>query len=180
MKTKANRSMQQGNGDIAELERLIRRLSIKAPGYPYDLALTTRLSGQLEKRSNEAANTALRPLELTHVLYQCMMIIYGGEDGSIAPSELAHMTGERPNNITHICNELVERRLITRNPAAGDRRKVVLALTPAGRRLLERAQPLIWDKWRQRFEGFSSAEIKALGASFRRQIENIDKSSRDP
>jgi len=179
MRLKSTRATQPEGGDIAELERLIRRLSVKAPGYPYELALTTRLSGQLEKRSNEAANTALRPLELTHVLYQCMMIIYGGEDGSIAPSELAQMTGERPNNITHICNELVERRLITRNPAAEDRRKVVLSLTPAGRRLLEKAQPLIWGKWRQRFEGFSSAELKALSHSFRRQIENIDKAGRN-
>jgi len=177
MTSKTNRPAVPLNSDIADLERLIRRLAIKAPGYPFDLALTARLSGQLDKRANEAVNAALRPLDLTHVLYQSMMIIFGGEDGSIAPSELAQMTGERPNNITHICNELVARGLITRLPAANDRRKVLISLTPAGRRLLAKAQPLVWDRWRQRFDGFSSSELNALSLLCRRQIDNIHKST---
>ena len=164
-------------GDTEQLERLIRRLIERVPGYPFDLALASRLSGQLEKRAAEAANSVLRPLELTYVLYQSMMIIFGGEEGSIAPGEIAQLTGERPNNVTHICNELEQRRLITRTPGSKDRRRVKVTLTAAGRRLLEKAQPLIWAKWRERYAGFSVAELKALPSLLRRQIENIDKSA---
>ncbi len=159
--------------DVEQLERLIRRLADKVPGYPYEWALAARLSGQLEKRMAEAANATLRPLGLTYVLYQCMMIIHGGADGRIAPGEISHLTGERPNNVTHICNELAERGLITRKAAATDRRRVQVALTAAGRRLLATAQPLIWSQWRHRFAGFTDSELKALPDLMRRQIANL-------
>ena len=179
MKSKVSAAPLHGSDDIERLERLIRRLTDRVPGYPYELALASRLSGQLEKRMTEAANNVLRPLDLTYVLYQSMMIIFGGEDGSIAPSEIALLTGERPNNVTHICNELADRQLITRTPVAGDRRRVKVALTAAGRRLLERAQPLIWRQWRHRFEGFKAADLKLLPELLRRQIENLDMADVD-
>jgi MarR family transcriptional repressor of emrRAB len=176
MKTRAAPSKIPVGGDTEQLERLIRRLTDRVPGYPYDLALASRLSGQLEKRTAEAANAVLRPLDLTYVLYQSMMIIFGGEQGSIAPSEIAQLTGERPNNVTHICNELEQRNLITRTQGSEDRRRVKVTLTPAGRRLLEKAQPLIWARWRDRYSGFSAAELKSLPGLLRRQIDNIDQS----
>jgi MarR family transcriptional repressor of emrRAB len=158
----------------AQLERLILRLAGKVPGYPYELALCARLAGQLEKRMAEAANAVLRPLQLSYVLYQVMMIIFGGEGGLIAPSEIAQLTGERPNNVTHICNELEERGLITRTPGPHDRRRVQVTLTAAGKRLLTKAQPLIWAQWRQRFAGIDAADIAALSDLLRLQITNLD------
>jgi MarR family transcriptional regulator, negative regulator of the multidrug operon emrRAB len=163
-------------GDTEQLERLVRRLADAIPGYPHQLALCARLSAQLEKRMAEAANAALRPLRLTYVLYQAMMIMRGAEEGGIAPGEIAQLTGERPNNVTHICNELETRNLITRSPARGDRRRVQVALTAAGRRLLARAQPLIWARWRRRFEGFGARELAAMPDLLRRQLHNLDQS----
>jgi MarR family transcriptional repressor of emrRAB len=180
MKNKLTPAKIPAGGDTVQLERLIRRLADRVPGYPYDLALASRLSGQLEKRTAEAANAVLRPLDLTYVLYQSMMIIFGGEHGSIAPSEIAQLTGERPNNVTHICNELEQRRLITRTPEDGDRRRVKVTLTAAGRRLLEKAQPLIWAMWRGRFDGFTAAELKLLPGLLRRQIDSLDRGAGEP
>lgn len=168
-------------GDFSDqMERLIRRLADQVPGYPFQLALCARLSGQMEKRMAEAGNTVLRPLQLTYVLYQTMMIIFGGEEGHIAPGEIALLTGERPNNVTHICNELEKRGLITRTPGAEDRRRVHVTLTAAGRRLLAKAQPLIWEKWRQRFDGVSEHDLAALPDLLRRQLANIEKFGVDP
>jgi MarR family transcriptional repressor of emrRAB len=161
------------------LERLILRLAGKVPGYPYELALCARLAGQLEKRMAEAANAVLRPLDLSYVLYQVMMIIFGGENGLMAPGEIAQLTGERPNNVTHICNELEERGLITRTQGPHDRRRVQVTLTAAGKRLLAKAQPLIWAKWRQRFVGIDAAELAALTGLSRRQIANLDPRAED-
>jgi MarR family transcriptional repressor of emrRAB len=158
-----------------QLERLVRRLAKKIPGYPYELALCVRLSIQMEKRMAEAANAVLRPLRLTQVLYQSMMIIFGGEGGLIAPGEIAQLTGERPNNVTHICNELEERGLITRTQGSQDRRRVQVTLTAAGRRLLAKAQPLMWAKWRQRFDGIGERELAALPGLLRRQIVNLER-----
>jgi len=162
------------------LERLILGLAGKVPGYPYELALGARLAGQLEKRMAEAANAVLRPLELSYVLYQVMMIIFGGENGLMAPGAIAQLTGERPNNVTHICNELEERGLITRTQGPHDRRRVQVTLTAAGKRLLAKAQPLIWAKWRQRFAGIDAAELAALTGLLRRQIANLDARPEGP
>ena len=52
-----------------------------------------------------------------------------------------------------------------------------VALTPAGRRLLAKAQPLIWAKWRQRFDGIGERELAALPDLLRRQIDNLDRSA---
>ncbi len=164
----------------AQLERLILRLAGKVPGYPYELALCARLAGQLEKRMAETANSVLRPLELSYVLYQVMMIIFGGENGLMAPGAIAQLTGERPNNVTHICDELEERGLITRTKGPHDRRRVQVTLTAAGKRLLTKAQPLIWAKWRQRFAGIDAAELAALTGLLRRQIANLDPRAEGP
>ena len=160
--------------DASTLERLVRRLALTVSGYPYDLALASRLSGLLEKRAADLAHEALRPLQLTYVLYQTMMIILGGENGFIAPTEIAHLTGERPSNVTHICNELVIRHLITRTYAAAkDKRRVKIALTAEGQRLLEKAQPLIWAGWTRRFDGFDPVGMKLGTSCIRRQLENM-------
>jgi MarR family transcriptional regulator, negative regulator of the multidrug operon emrRAB len=156
------------------LVQLLQRLASRVPGYPYPLALITRLSGQLEKRMAEAANAALRPVGLSYVLYQAMMIIHGGENGTIAPSAIAQLTGERPNNVSHICNELESRNLILRRHEATDRRKVGISLTSAGHKLLKQAQPLVWALWRLRFAGFSEAELAILPLLVSRQIANLD------
>ena len=164
---------------VEQLEQLIKRLARRVPGYPRDLALTARLSAQLEKRMAEAANEALRPLQLTYVLYQCLMIIHGGEHGTIAPTELADLTGERPNNVTHICNHLEREGYITREHGGTDRRRVQLSLTAAGKRVLDRAQRRVWKSWERRFAGFSKAELAVLPDFLKRQISNLDRPIED-
>jgi MarR family transcriptional repressor of emrRAB len=172
--------MSQRTTEAEQLAQLIQRLAVKVPGYPHELALVARLSALLEKHMAEAMNEALRPLELTYVLYQCMMIIQGGENDRIAPSELAELTGERPNNITHICNHLEQHGYIKREHETKDRRRVQLSLTPAGRRLLSKAQPRIWKTWETRFEGFSSKDLAGLPELLRRQIHNLGKAGQEP
>jgi MarR family transcriptional regulator, negative regulator of the multidrug operon emrRAB len=156
------------------LVQLLQRLATRVPGYPYPLALIARLSAQLEKRMTEAANVALRPVGLSYVLYQAMMIIHGGEKGAITPGVIAQMTGERPNNVSHICKELESRNLILRSHEAGDRRKVGISLTAAGRKLLEQAQPRVWALWERRFARFSERELATLPLLMSRQIANLD------
>ncbi len=160
--------------ELEQLDRLLRQLVGKVPGYPYELALAARLSGMLEKRMAEAINDILKPLQLTSVLYHAMMIMHGSEKGVIAPKEISELTGERPNNVTHICNHLEKSGYITRTHAPTDRRRVEISLTPAGRRILSKAQPLVWATWRNRFKDFSQAELASLPQLVKRQIANLD------
>jgi len=164
---------------VSELERLesiLANLARIVPDYPHELALLTRLSALLEKRAAEAVNEALRPLELTYVLYNALMIIHAGDGGS-APSDIAELTGERPSNVTHICNHLQGLGLITRAPARDDRRRIVIRLSAAGRRVLARAQPLVWELWRRRFQDSSAQQLSVLPQLLRSQIHNLSASA---
>lgn len=55
---------------------------------------------------------------------------------SATPSELAHSASMRSSNLAAALRELDEQGLIGRTPDPGDRRKVRVALTEAGERLL--------------------------------------------
>jgi DNA-binding MarR family transcriptional regulator len=54
-------------------------------------------------------------------------------------NELAERTYTHQSSVSVVVERLVEQGLVARRPAAGDRRRRELRLTPAGRRLVERA-----------------------------------------
>jgi len=56
--------------------------------------------------------------------------------GPLTANELARMERLQPQSLTRIIAELEERGLISRRPAAADRRQILLEITPAGRALL--------------------------------------------
>lgn len=60
--------------------------------------------------------------------------------GDLTPSELADVTLRSTGGMTQIIDRLVRDGLVGRTPSAADRRKVVVALTPKGRRLVDKAQ----------------------------------------
>jgi DNA-binding MarR family transcriptional regulator len=61
------------------------------------------------------------------------------ETGSCSAGDLASRLCVHPSTITGVIQRLEDKRLIDRQKRADDRRAVVLTLTPAGKKLLERA-----------------------------------------
>ena len=59
--------------------------------------------------------------------------------GEMRPSELAEVTLRSTGGMTQIIDRLVADGLVGRTPDSVDRRKVVVALTPKGRRLTMKA-----------------------------------------
>ena len=53
----------------------------------------------------------------------------------VSPGHLAQLLHVHPSTLTGVLHRLVSRRLLVRTTAAGDRRRAVLTLTPAGARL---------------------------------------------
>jgi DNA-binding MarR family transcriptional regulator len=60
--------------------------------------------------------------------------------GELSPSELAELTLRSTGGMTQIVDRLVTSGLVGRRPDASDRRRVVVGLTPKGRRVVDRAQ----------------------------------------
>jgi MarR family transcriptional repressor of emrRAB len=92
------------------------------------------------------------------------MVLFGAGSDAVSASELARATGERPTNLTRVCDELHARKLIVRAPCSDDRRRVLLRLSRSGEKLAERVQPQIWAVLDRLYGDFTNAELRQLQA----------------
>ena len=87
---------------------------------------------ELERRQNEA----MRPLGLTGAQADALVVI--GQAGPLSLNELGDLLIAEAGHPSRLVDRLVEAGLVERRPAADDRRRVELTLTPRGRRLQKR------------------------------------------
>lgn len=91
--------------------------------------------------------------------------------GDLTPSELAEVTLRSSGGMTQIIDRLVRAGLVGRTPSPSDRRKVVVALTPKGRLLVDRAQ-VTYSRERARLLGpLSDAELAEVDHAVRRLLD---------
>jgi len=76
---------------------------------------------------------ALATVDLSLPQYRVLSLL---DEGSAISSALAERLAVRPPSVTAVVDGLVARELVTRHQVDGDRRRISLVLTPAGRRLL--------------------------------------------
>lgn len=155
------------------LEQHLGNISDLVTGYPLELALLTRISALVERRMVEEGAALLKPHGLTYPMYQTLSMALATGSGGVTPGDVAASTGERPTNVTHLCDELVARGWLLRRRDPEDRRKLHLTLTADGKRLLSRLQPEMWSLWRRRFQGVGAGERRALLDLLRQQYANL-------
>ena len=91
--------------------------------------------------------------------------------GEMRPSELAEVTLRSTGGMTQIIDRLVAEGLVGRTPDSVDRRKVVVALTPKGRRLAAKAGAA-YERERARVLGpLSNGEVADVDRAVRRLLE---------
>jgi DNA-binding MarR family transcriptional regulator len=87
----------------------------------------------------EFSASAAKGVGLTPQQHQAMLSIIGAPEGqAITIGFLAERMLLKHHSAVELVDRLVELDLLARNPDAADRRKVLLGLTPKGRRLLTR------------------------------------------
>ncbi len=86
-------------------------------------------------RHIRARMRAQRGAALSVPQLRCLLFV-NGHDGA-ALGSLAEHLGLTPPSASKLVEELVQRKLLERSTSADDRRKLHLAVSPAGRRLLE-------------------------------------------
>ena len=79
----------------------------------------------------------LDELDLTYTQYIAMMVLW--EEKQVSVKELGEKLYLDSGTLTPLLKKLEARRLITRTRAAEDERRLIVALTPAGEALRERA-----------------------------------------
>lgn len=156
-------------------ERCLDTTRQRLPAFPLERIRLVRLIAHMQRSLEQSCNRVLKPYALNYSGYHALMMLYGSPDFSLTPSELSDATGEKRNNITRICDDLAERRLIAREASTTDRRSVLLALTADGRELVERIQPEMWAPLDATFGDFSSSELKLLRTLLYKQLAGMDK-----
>jgi MarR family transcriptional regulator, organic hydroperoxide resistance regulator len=89
---------------------------------------------ELERRMNDA----MRPLGLTGAQADALVVI--GQAGPLSLQALGDLLIAEAGHPSRLVDRLVEAGLVDRRPAEDDRRRIVLSLTPAGRRREKRVQ----------------------------------------
>ena len=77
-------------------------------------------------------------------------------------SDLARRTRTTQSSVSEVVSRLVKRGLISRSPSPDDRRRAVLALTPAGAAVLEGARETVQERLIAGFGRLGEAERRAL------------------
>ena len=96
--------------------------------------------------------------------YRALVVL--GARGAQRPVDLAQALGVDPSTATRMCDRLVRKRLITRRRDVIDRRVVLLDLSAAGRRLVERVTRHRRDEIGRILESVDPAEREALVLAF--------------
>lgn len=82
---------------------------------------------------------ALRPLGVSFARYEVLMLLLFSKRGSLPMKVIGSRLQVHPTSVTNAVDRLEDAGLVTRSTHPDDRRAVLVALTPSGRELAERA-----------------------------------------
>lgn len=149
----------------------VRRL---VPGVPKGVELC-RVLLLISEHLQAELEYKLRPHKLNDSEFRTLITLFSRPDGTSTPGEVCLFTSLGATNMTRIANALVKRRLITRGPSAEDRRRVVMQITPAGRRFVQKMLPTMFPRLKLIFEGFSDADRSHLNRLLRKLAHNLSQ-----
>ena len=134
----------------------------------------TEFAGQLLFRlwraSHVRAADVLGSVGLTPALFALLNVI-GAREGAIQ-QELASAMGIDRSTMVSLIDQLESAGLAKRRPSATDRRAREIAITPKGRRLLERSRRMISETEDEVLAGLSAEERGELVGLLRRALES--------
>lgn len=157
----------------------IGRVSQIIPQMPAAEARLCRLMLMVGNGLEEELEFKLKPHKLSHSDFLTLMILYSRPDGSSTPGELCEFATQGATNMTRIANVLVKRSLITRGTSAEDRRRVVIRISPAGRRFVQKMLPPMFPRVRAMFDGFSETDKRNLDRLLCKLARNLDQMDSD-
>lgn len=158
---------------FAHTEQRLDVTCTRYPRFPRGPGMLVRLIKHIYKTVHDDANALLRPYGINHPEYNLMMMMYGTENGTMLPSELAEAAGEKSANITRLTNELCAKRLMARAGNPADRRKVELTLTPAGLALIDSFLPDVCGLLERQGGQLSEIEQKQLEKLLRKMLNGL-------
>lgn len=166
--------MKQMHECLAHMDEGIARVREHIPELPMQEVKLTRLLLLVGGNLLDELELNLKPYGLNDSDFRTLMMIYASPSGSASPTELCEYAQQGATNMTRIANVLVKAGLITRASSAEDRRRVVLSITTAGKRLVRKILPPLFPQVLGAFASLSASDKRTLDRLLRQIALNID------
>jgi len=148
-----------------------------APAGPYRVE-TFRAGesiGYLIKRVRSAHAAAVdkevAKFDLSHE--QCGILVMIAHQVGVTAADLSREWDCDTGSMTRMIDRLEAKELVRRTRRAGDRRRVPLELTEAGRELADQVPPVFVSILNRSLSGFSASEVDTLEMFLQRMLKNI-------
>jgi len=159
------------------IEAGIARLQVLHPGMPVEAARLVRLTDFASRLMFSRLDRFFGRHGLTDTSWLFLMSLYNAPDGVRSPSEIGQVLGQSKPHMTRLSDGLLAKGLIRRANSEEDRRRVVLALTPKGRRTVARLIPQVWEQHKQLTAGLSTSDLRQLATLLTKWLGQLDGSA---
>jgi DNA-binding MarR family transcriptional regulator len=132
----------------------------RKPGSPPASPTLLYLMKQVELAVRARLEELARPVGLTALQYTAMTVLERHPD--LTSAHLARHSFVRTQSMSDLVTALLERGLIERHRDPADRRRLVIALTDAGRRLLDQLRPEVVALEDEMLAPLSESQARAL------------------
>lgn len=126
---------------VDQINSAVERVSAIVPGAPKEDIRLVRLIHLVAAEMSSRFDDMLKPHGLNETDFRTLMQLFCSPDGQAHPSDLSQLATQSRTNMTRIVDSLVERGWVTRYASDVDRRRIVLAITKDGEKLVKRLLP---------------------------------------
>lgn len=115
----------------------------------------------------------LRPHGLSESDFRTLVVLFSSNDGMAHPSELCAFATQKPTNMTRIADGLVAHALATRRHSEADRRRILIQISPAGKRFVKKILPQLFPRVRTLFSVLNKQEKNQLDHILSKLIAHV-------
>jgi MarR family transcriptional regulator, negative regulator of the multidrug operon emrRAB len=172
--------MQTTKNLVQRLEDGIARVRRVHPQLPVEVVRVVRLTDLLSRVLFARLDAFLAGHGLTDTSWLFLTSIYTAPGGVRSPSEVGRVLVQSKPHMTRLADTLLAKGLIRRAHSEEDRRRVVLAVTSKGRRLVEGLLPQVWAQHQQIANGLSRTDLARLSVLLAKWLSQLDRPVQEP
>lgn len=162
---------------LQSVERSTPLMRTALPDLPMSETVMVRLMRIGVFGISDYLEPTFRKLGLSENTFHVLCLLLASASGQASPSELSDLVGTSRGNMTRILDALVADQLVVRLVEERDARRLVVAITPAGRKTAEEAVPRLATPLKLAFSGLSPEELSILDRLLRKAIISFDKTT---
>ncbi len=167
----------KGIDRLQAIDRSTLPMARALPVVPMQATVLVRLLRVAVIGMGQCFDRVFRHLEISEHAFHVLSLLMAQDDGASTPSDLTELVGATRTHMTRILDELVKAGYITRQSNARDGRRVVCAITPAGRSAALASGDRIAGPLARAFSGLTDDEQRQLAALLRKAVQSFDRSA---